>query len=402
MLKILIASEDGERLAELARLVSASGTYQVMRLQAAPGSLSTHACQLRGADALIIDQPHGGTTQMLGIEVLRQQYPDLPCVLVTQTQERDDLIRALRAGVSDVLTWPLERAQLTAALTRLETNYTPRTKDEARVISFISSKGGAGSSFITANVGYALATYERKRVLLIDLNTQFSDTHFLVSNKTPPATLSEVCAQVDRLDDAFLEACLTRVANDFDVLAGASDPIKAGEIKKEKIEYVLSLVSPIYDFILVDVGQAINPLSIAVLDRSDQICMVVQPTIAFARTGRRLLDILQGLHYPAEKLRILLNRHGKRDELPRSTLEQVFGQKLFHMLPDDAAAVDDSICQGMPIAQHHRHSSMAKALVTLAGILATARENDRHAPQEKGFSLSKLFTRAKTSSPNIA
>lgn len=87
-------------------------------------------------------------------------------------------------------------------------------------------------------------------------------------------------------------------SQDFDVLAGASDPIKAGEIKKDKIEYVLSLVSPIYDFILVDVGQAINPLSIAVLDHCDQICVVVQPTIAFARTGRRLLDILHGLHYP--------------------------------------------------------------------------------------------------------
>ena len=36
MLKILIASEDGERLAEIARLLAASGSYQVMRLQDAP------------------------------------------------------------------------------------------------------------------------------------------------------------------------------------------------------------------------------------------------------------------------------------------------------------------------------------------------------------------------------
>ncbi|MDE2203490.1 MAG: pilus assembly protein CpaE, partial [Burkholderiaceae bacterium] len=82
--------------------------------------------------------------------------------------------------------------------------------------------------------------------------------------------------------------------------------------------------------------------------------------------------------------------------------EQVFGQRLFHMLPDDASAVDESICQGIPIAQGQRNSAMAKALVALADILATARENERHAPQEKGFSLSKLFARTKTSSPNIA
>lgn len=38
MLKILIASEDGERLADLARLVAAAGSYQVMHLHAAPAA----------------------------------------------------------------------------------------------------------------------------------------------------------------------------------------------------------------------------------------------------------------------------------------------------------------------------------------------------------------------------
>lgn len=402
MLKILIASEDGERLAEIARLLAASGSYQVMRLQDAPANLPSHACQLRSADVLIIDQAYGGTPQMQCIEALRQQHPDLPCILVTQSQQPDLLIRALRAGVSDVLAWPLERGQLADALKRLETNFTPRAREEARVIAFVSSKGGSGASFIASNVGHALATHEHKRVLLIDLNTQFSDTHFLVSSKTPPATLAEVCAQIDRLDDAFLEACLTHVDKGFDILAGATDPIKAGEIKKDRIEYVLSLVSPSYDFILVDVGQAINPLSIAVLDHCDQICLVVQPTIAFARTGRRLLDILHGLHYPADKIRVLVNRHGRRDELPRGTLENVFGMKIFHMLPDDPAAVDESICQGVPAAHEHRHSAVSKAVLALADIFATARENERHQPQEKGFSLSKLFMRARASSPNSA
>ncbi|MGT2493954.1 AAA family ATPase [Cupriavidus basilensis] len=113
--------------------------------------------------------------------------------------------------------------------------------------------------------------------MLIDLNNQFSDTSYLVSDKTPPSTLPEVCSQIERLDDAFLEACLTRVHDGFDILAGASDPIKAGEIRKEQLEYIISVASPRYDFILFDIGQSVNPLSIAALDRSDRICVLVQP-----------------------------------------------------------------------------------------------------------------------------
>ncbi|MCZ7171569.1 hypothetical protein NK326_24575, partial [Salmonella enterica] len=84
-------------------------------------------------------------------------------------------------------------------------------------------------------------------------------------------TLPDVCAQIDRMDAAFLEACLTPVADGFDVLAGAADPIKAASVRKEQVEWILSLALPHYDFVLVDAGQAIDPVSIGVLDRSDRI-----------------------------------------------------------------------------------------------------------------------------------
>jgi len=401
MLNILIASEDAERLAEISRMVAACGSYRIMRLQDAPANLPMHAAQLRSADGLVIDQPLGGSTQMLGIEMLRLQHPDLPCILVSQVHQSDVLIRALRAGVSDVLAWPLERGQLSDALRRLESSHTPRTREEAKIISFISSKGGAGVSFIASNLGHVLGTNEHKRVLLIDLNTQFSDTHFILSDKDPPATLSEVCAQIDRLDDAFLDACLTHVEGSFDILAGPRDPIRASEIKKEKIEYILSLVAGNYDYVLIDIGQAISQLSIPVLDRSDTIFVVTQPSIAHARTGRRLLDILHGLHYRDEKIRILLNRSGSRDELTRAKLENVFGAKICHTLPDDPVAVDTSISHGVPLLRENKRSAMCKSLLALSESF-TAQGGEHRAAQERSFALSRFFPKAKPSSPNVA
>ncbi|MGT2493956.1 hypothetical protein ACU4GD_34350 [Cupriavidus basilensis] len=51
MLKILIASEDAERLAEISRLTAACGQVQLMRHQDSPASLVMQANRLRSANA---------------------------------------------------------------------------------------------------------------------------------------------------------------------------------------------------------------------------------------------------------------------------------------------------------------------------------------------------------------
>ncbi len=402
MLKILIASENAERLAEISRLTAACGYYQLMRQQSSPAGLVAQASCLRGVDALIVDLPAGSSAPMQGVEALREQYPDLPCILVTSAQQPEILIRALRAGVRDVLAWPLDKVQLSSAVARLEANQVLQAQNSARIVSFLSCKGGAGTSFIASNLGYALSAHEGKRVLLIDLNNQFSDTSFLVSDKTPPATLPEVCAQIERMDDAFLEACLTRVNEGFDILAGPNDPIKANEVRKEQLEYILSVVSPRYDFILLDIGQSVNPLSIAALDRSDSICVIVQPSIAYARTGRRLLDILRALHYSNEKIRLVVNRHGRRDELTRVTLENILGAKIFHMLPDEPTVVDEAISHGVPVAREHKRSTIARALLAFCTALAGTPGAGRNAQPASTSPLRKLFLRAKPSPANAA
>ncbi len=306
------------------------------------------------------------------------------------------LIKAMRAGIRDVLSWPLDKGQLAEALKRVEATHVPREHNAAQVISVISCKGGAGTSFVAANLGDALARHLGKRVLVVDLNRHYGDLTHLVSDKAPPSTLPDICSQMERLDAAFLDACLVHVDNGFDVLAGATDPVKASQIQKDKLEWILSVMQPGYDFVIFDMGQSIDPVSIGMLDHSYRICVVLEPTIACGRPGRRLIDILRALHYSPDKIRLVLNRSGRKTEVPRAAMEDVFGMKVAFALPDDPAVVEESVSHGEPVAKLSRRSAIARALQTMATQLTTTPETERRPRAEPVSPLRRLMLRAKS------
>ncbi|MEA3128335.1 MAG: pilus assembly protein CpaE [Paraburkholderia sp.] len=100
----------------------------------------------------------------------------------------------------------------------------------------MSSKGGSGTTLIAVNLAYSLASLRNSRVLLIDLSQQFGDASLLMADKPPPATLADLCSQIDHLDAGLLDACVMRVHANLDVLAGAGDPLKAAEVQPAQLD----------------------------------------------------------------------------------------------------------------------------------------------------------------------
>jgi pilus assembly protein CpaE len=207
-------------------------------------------------------------------------------------------------------------------------------------------------------------------VLMIDLNQLFADAAFLVTGETPPSTLPQLCSQIDRMDIAFFDASVLHVSDTFHILAGAGDPVKAAEIKEDRLEWILGVAAPRYDFVIFDLGQTINPISMLALDRSNQIHIVLQATMPHVRAGRRLLEILGSLGYASERTRLLLNRYSRHEERARAAMEQVLGMRPYQVIPDDVAAVSEAINQGVPISKTGRRSGVSRSLQTLADNIA--------------------------------
>lgn len=321
------------------------------------------------------------------LERLAKHYPDASFMLLTGDHQQDLLIRAMRAGVREVLQLPLNHRAFHEAMDRIAASTGVVNVRDGKVMAFISCKGGSGATFISTNFGYALATLADKKVLLIDLHGQFGDAALYVSDQRPPMTLSDVCAQIARLDGPFLESCLVHVTPNFGVLAAAEDPSHAVELKAEHMDAILRVARQHYDFILFDVGRQIDAISLRALDSADAIYPVLQLGLPDIRDGRRLLDIFRSLGYPAENTRLIVNRYEKGGKLRLQDLQSALGAEIMHTIPNDYLAVTDSVNQGVPVMRLARTAPVARSLAELVEATTSQRR-----PENKGL-FDRLFGR---------
>ncbi|MFL9902025.1 AAA family ATPase [Paraburkholderia fungorum] len=366
MIDIFLISSSAERAPHIvARLDESGVVYRLRIAYCTLRQLRTHARAIRSADLLIVDDVDLSARDLDGVAETLACSPALHCMLVTPAPSTALLTAAMRVGVRDVLSWPLGACEIAAALT-----HSAAKKNAAgRIVSLVSCKGGSGTTLIAVNLAYSLASLRNSRVLLIDLSQQFGDASLLMADKPPPATLADLCSQIDCLDAALLDACVMRVHANLDVLAGAGDPLKAAEVQPAQLEQILLLARERYDAVLIDIGQSLNPLTIHALDHSDAICMVVRQNLLYLHGGRRMLDIFRELGYPPSKVRVVVNQYDKNAAINLPKLEQTLGAKVAHQLPRDEKQVNEALNRGVPLVTSARGSALAQGICLLADML---------------------------------
>jgi pilus assembly protein CpaE len=386
--KIFIISSNEQQLAGMAALLRERHAGD--DIDSAVGSLERLAgtAEMAAPDVLLLAQPVIDDADLARIERLASRQQGMAIILQCEHQGSDFLLKAMRAGVREVLPQVDSGAALNAALQRLEDKSARHVQRNGKVIAFASCKGGSGATFIAANLAYALSL-DNQRVALFDLNLQFGDAALFVSDQKPTATLSHVAQQIHRLDASFLAASMVQVTPNFSILAAPEDPAHSSDVKPEHIDQLLHLARSEYDFIVLDLGRGLDAISVRALDHADMICPVMQATLPYIRDGKRLLQAFHSLEYPASKIHLILNRYAGDDEIRLRDLEAAYGQRIFHTIANHYAAAAASVNQGVPVLKLAPGSPLSKSLQECASKLS-----GRRAPAPAGL-FSRLFQRSR-------
>jgi pilus assembly protein CpaE len=319
-------------------------------------------------DIIIMEGMCHETNKLNVLEQFNQQHPDIALVILCENASSEFLMGAMRSGVKDVLHLPLVMNELQTTVGRVEAKLKkadPMQK-RAKVIAFVSSKGGSGATFLACNLGYVLAATSEAKVALLDLNLQFGDAALFVSDAVPANTLADVTANISRLDASLLTSSMVQVLPNFGVLAAPEDIEHAQDVKPEHIEALLKLTSAQYDYVIMDIGSTLNASSVKALDHADLICVVLQGTLPFIRDSKRFIHTLQSLGYTKDKVHLILNRYEKGGDIRLEDVEATLGMSVFKTIPNSYEAVSASVNQGVPIMKIARHDPVTKALQEVA------------------------------------
>jgi len=366
---IAVVGADGAHVDALAQsLRSAGGAWQVTAVHGGPQQMVA-ALGRSDPDVVVLDAPGDCTGVLDALQRTRTTYPRMQAVLLADDHSPELLRNALRAGVRDVLPRALDVPQLLVAVRRVAEARGAESPREGRVIAFIACKGGgSGATFIATNAAYAMAESGLK-VVLLDLNLQWGDAALFLTDRKPPATLATLAAQIDRLDTMLLASSLVPAHANLGILAAPEDPVHALDVRPEHIDVVLRLARASYDVVVLDVGRALDAVTVRALDYADFILPVLQLSLPFIRDGRRLMDAFKALGYPRDKVKPVVNRYEKGGSVRLDDLEHALGVPAYATLPNDFGAVSNSINQGVPVVQLARRSAMAHAIRDFARAL---------------------------------
>ncbi len=384
-LRVLLVAPHQEALARLSAALPA--TREAMQIAQQVGGASELAASiLRGeVDLAVAEVAAPGENDLAAIEQALRAQPRATLVLVCDDQSSEFLLRAMRAGVRELVLPNSPDGALGAAIERqLERHaaaLAPARK--ARTIAFLSAKGGGGATFLATNLGFALAGRER-RVALFDLNLQFGDAALFVSEQRTERSIADVAREVGRLDPALLEANMIQPAPEYHLLPAPDTPDRAVDVTPEAVERMFALARGRYDFVLIDVGRVLDRVTVRALDEADTIFVVVQSTLPYLHNAKRLIGVLSGLGYGHDKLRVLLNRFVKNDEIGVAEIEKTLGLQVALQVPNSYEAVAYSINHGLSVLRHAPKDPVSRSLVDLATELAPA-------PQRRGGWLRGMF-----------
>jgi pilus assembly protein CpaE len=298
------------------------------------------------------------------IQRLSAESPKTALISAARDASPDLLLQSIRAGAREFLHLPIRADELKPVLDRIgkfcdEQVEVPKKK--GRMLAVFSSKGGCGTSFIATN----LAACAGARTVLVDLNLQAGDLPLFLG-VNPKYSFADMAENRTRLDEALIKSFVTPYSSNLSLLAAPKEADSADEIEPEHVFDVLQRLRESYDYVVLDPQHTFDSITLAALDQSDEILLVLTLDIPAIRSTQRALEIFDRLGYPRKKIRIVVNRFSKQIDLDLRQVEKFLGEPVLGYIPSEYQTAVNSINLGQPLVHSDGNSKIALEIKRIA------------------------------------
>lgn len=307
-----------------------------------------------------------GTDQERALALLKESSVLAARVLVVALVARNDahlILRSMRLGACGFLLQPFTDDQLQETLERVRqllAGRQPSARRAGRVWCVLPAKGASGATTVAINLAHQAARNGAEKVLLADLDPLASPVSFLLKIKSR-FSFMDALTKLAQLDDDLWKA-LVVPCQGLDVLLAPEDPPETAT-ESHDAGSMVEHARARYDVVVVDAGTAFGKWSLDLARRADELLLVAAGEPAALYGARRVLAHLQRAGISAAQVRLILNRQKRSAGLEPEEVSKAVGLGVYHVVPEDAAALAKAQMNGRPVASD---TALARSLTELA------------------------------------
>ncbi|MEA2736387.1 MAG: pilus assembly protein CpaE, partial [Humisphaera sp.] len=300
--------------------------------------------------------PHDAINQLAPII---RQHPQVNFFVMSETLEAGLVLDAMHAGVKEFVTLPVNQQKFRAAIERVA--QLQGLDKRAKVLHFIPSMGGCGSTTIACNVAASLARNAKTVLIDLDLVRGAVGNAFDVR---PRYSIADLMDPTTELDGALLDNALAvHRSSGLAILARPELPEDAQRITKQGVQRLLTVVSRLFDYVLIDSQMSADAVYQPGLQGADMNILVMQLNVPSARNTERFMGTMRRMGLDPEKIKVVVNRTTRKGyDIDAEEVERALGTKIAWSVPNDFKNAITAINYGQPVVLRSPRAEMSDSL----------------------------------------
>lgn len=333
------------------------------------------------AEAVVVHLDPAPETVLPVAAQIAQSHPNLSVIVITESTDGQHVLTALRAGIKEFLTKPVDAASLANAFSKIVAQ-SGSTVELGTLISVVGTVGGVGASMLAVNLASELGQLASKRpVAVVDLDFRYGQLGTMLDLQAD-YTIADLCDTPEQLDAAVINKVMVKHSSGLHLLARPNAFAQADQITAAHCSAVLSALQQMYEYVVVDGPNRFDTGGSVVIDMSDVTLVAVQLLVTSVRNVHRMMEELRGAGYNMERFRLVCNRVGlESSHLAIEHVEHTLGRKIDYQVPDDWKAVSSAINMGIPLLEAAPKSRVRGAIQDIARSIAAPDTTGKPAAQ---------------------
>lgn len=303
------------------------------------------------------------------IETIRDRSASIGIVAMGSEEKADLVIRSYRAGADEYLVKPFDEDELDGILERLSNRKPapvaiPETDVKGRVLAFLGSRGGCGTTTLAINTAHLLS--QSKSTVLVDLHFGQGDLPAHIDIQTR-YSLRDIIETADSFDQTLIDSVTVEHESGLRLLLQPDDD-QPFFLREEGVQQLVFALRQKYAYVVLDLGCDMETAS-AVAPYVDDFLLVLTQDVPSVYMAVRKIQRLAETGYDISRLFVAVNAYSRSSTVTLGRIAKTLERRRLITVREDVKNAAAAINQGILLARVSRWGKAMKDIVRLTDVV---------------------------------